>query len=1778
MTVGAALPRRGLSEKKRRRREHSASTERLQHPTSNASAAAAPPQLLSCQYTPLHPSDRQVASRTRHKESLPSSSSTSVIPFFPPLSPLPSFPTEEQSRTGTAKPSPSDTLGSVAGAAHIPPLPQLLSIPALVRAREGEVRALLEGIRNIPNHLHAKQHQQREQNQLFRQQRQQEQLPRKQRHQLQAAPAGDAEEGTTVEGPGGTTRAEHQGVAKRAFQRLHVELRRRCMSYNPYRVPRRYRRPILEEMAKAPPRPSRRVRKDRRRPAALAAIYSQRAAFPRRWLTTHFFHAKRFHMVNLWGYRLASHPTQRCQRKLYRYSKHKALIHDRSYMQLFELRGSLEALSGVLVACGADASVFCSRPFLSGRQRGRLSLFTRGQAHERRTFIGPAEFLWKPVDHPVEAPQEQGKDNGGVSQSDPDMRRDAVRTLWLWIHPSASEAAHTELREAAKVQTQDEGASSEDSGARSHGGLGGEPGDSCTVASSNVDSGAVQIELLDDVAWLELTGPHSLALLALTLKTPSTRRCLQHHRRAREAAKGSALPVSGEACMEAHHTPLAAEATTGRENLAVATDLAVSSQLWWKRVVHETLTNGCCSAAPPGDAILPLDVFLPPLLGPFPPRSRRIPGVPAQRPQETLQGPRLDGLRHTWCESRWPASRLFDKAVRSETTAAASKCLWQPTRRSRKRVNLKKLLLRLKAKQAARQALRAKRGTPQPGTGSSEETQALGGGVQTTRCEKLSNRPLSETTQRGVAKRSYDSDWEDLAETTEVREEGKRRRHREEGGGTGLVLHEPPQPGRYGFQEVSMDPGGAPDQNILGHGDEDLGEVVTFPESPHEQPPALSLSGSAATVRPSDEASEKPVPPCLRTEENGISSPSSRRPLDAAPSLPLKATAQSELAGSAPSGGSRTSALRAIPCLVVWRAPPSAPFRSFVSTSPGCVQALQKSSASVCLPSRSIAEQMASGPPSPFSGIDLFLPVSSGVARLFVLLCRYGARPIGCRDRRKLLLESGAADFPFDFPDTQAGTHAALCAAWQDELSHHRRPPGKRVNFAANATPCPFFPMWQFALAPADSGNPGGSRASPPAAESSDGAAHRAGDVGAPANGVSLAAMHPAVPLQADARGGAPLAVPDWVRSAFSAYVKRELRTGAHLEASFLPPSLLPWLAPPACHKSRKRKSLPGFRADAPLMPSLPPVPPRLPVPDAFLPIPVLRLTHLDFLRFLASERRSRTRLLEGKQAIRPAESSAVQTRSETEPVPAAAPGPLRAPPGAVHAFLAEVSSLLRDAHAASPERCSVQRSSRRRRGGRREVEVRFSRSDRNSTPKGGRSAAAESTVKAPETAQLSCEMEARGSSAHQTQTGKEDSPGVTGATPGGSALRQNPPESAVRGWFVPVQVEAHLRGVPRRLCQLFLMTEEDILRFFENYHLATPSATNRSRAPASVSPVDVRAGLADHFAGPDSGAEPLAASCGAANRETEVLISSCSGRLKGAQSPLHAEPNPRRAGNGVAGQAPRRAASARREAFSLEEPVHRSFTRRQLAKKAVEVGPGQREAPKGGAGETAAPGIPADPNARSRLSNQPACEASSRFPHATFVPQRAVTRSKERDGCATDALRCATVCQLANVCDRREGPAMGFWTQTMAATLAPNSGRFKQGSRDYGKHRWESEQSERITTASPSRGADAGRLEELVPQRRLIGFVTTGQHSLARGKGVGIACVSADAFLEALQLQLRMLCAGRSAAGYPHESAHGSRVCVGEVDCRGVRLLVWMRNVQSRRYHPAWISLILQN
>ncbi|XP_038206285.1 ribonucleases P/MRP protein subunit POP1 [Zerene cesonia] len=183
--------------------------------------------------------------------------------------------------------------------------------------------------------------------------------------------------------------------SKLIFQALPVHMRRRVMSHNCKRLPRRLREGHLEQLKRSglPPKQKRPSRKYRRRPANLLEEYTRRQ---RRiaWLETHIWHAKRFHMVERWGYRLAHRPCDKAFRACYRASSAHCLLRDISYYIPIQVKGPVADIQQMFnsitnKSCGLSIS---AKAYISGHRSGCVNIFNpHSYPYD---FIGKVEFVW----------------------------------------------------------------------------------------------------------------------------------------------------------------------------------------------------------------------------------------------------------------------------------------------------------------------------------------------------------------------------------------------------------------------------------------------------------------------------------------------------------------------------------------------------------------------------------------------------------------------------------------------------------------------------------------------------------------------------------------------------------------------------------------------------------------------------------------------------------------------------------------------------------------------------------------------------------------------------------------------------------------------------------------------------------------------------------------------------------------------------------------------------------------------------------------------------------------------------------------------------------------------------------------------------------------------------------------------------------------------------------------------------------------------------------------
>ncbi|KAL0222702.1 hypothetical protein P9112_002092 [Eukaryota sp. TZLM1-RC] len=121
---------------------------------------------------------------------------------------------------------------------------------------------------------------------------------------------------------------------KRAFQSLPRHSRRRAASHDIHRVPAKLRCRAEKETINSRPKTPEKKQKRWRRRRTKVDFANRTGAL---WLQTHIWHAKRFHMETLWGFKLPRTATQKNSRSIITSSCHVATIQDTSYHHLLKI-------------------------------------------------------------------------------------------------------------------------------------------------------------------------------------------------------------------------------------------------------------------------------------------------------------------------------------------------------------------------------------------------------------------------------------------------------------------------------------------------------------------------------------------------------------------------------------------------------------------------------------------------------------------------------------------------------------------------------------------------------------------------------------------------------------------------------------------------------------------------------------------------------------------------------------------------------------------------------------------------------------------------------------------------------------------------------------------------------------------------------------------------------------------------------------------------------------------------------------------------------------------------------------------------------------------------------------------------------------------------------------------------------------------------------------------------------------------------------------------------
>ncbi|XP_044063010.1 ribonucleases P/MRP protein subunit POP1 isoform X2 [Siniperca chuatsi] len=214
------------------------------------------------------------------------------------------------------------------------------------------------------------------------------------------------------------------------FGALPKHMRRRAMSHNTKRLPRRLRdvanrmreKSLQAGSKKKKEQAKNKSRKARRRHGNLLLEFNRRQR-KNVWLETHIWHAKRFHMVKKWGYCLGDRPTYKCYRPCYRAMSSHCLLQDLSYYCCVELQGEEDKLLAALSQLTSKEAgpTFAAALCLSGRRQGSVVVYRAGQYPSQP--LGPVTFLWRPLT--------QGSTN---------------RQLWIWAHPTIKQDLLLELQ------------------------------------------------------------------------------------------------------------------------------------------------------------------------------------------------------------------------------------------------------------------------------------------------------------------------------------------------------------------------------------------------------------------------------------------------------------------------------------------------------------------------------------------------------------------------------------------------------------------------------------------------------------------------------------------------------------------------------------------------------------------------------------------------------------------------------------------------------------------------------------------------------------------------------------------------------------------------------------------------------------------------------------------------------------------------------------------------------------------------------------------------------------------------------------------------------------------------------------------------------------------------------------------------------------------------------------------------------------------------------------
>ncbi|KAK5978410.1 Ribonucleases P/MRP protein subunit POP1, partial [Trichostrongylus colubriformis] len=269
----------------------------------------------------------------------------------------------------------------------------------------------------------------------------------------------------------------------------------RAMAYEVRRFPkglRNYAAPFLTNSKHRKKPPSRYFRR-RSRNLLLNYIRRQRIMV---WLETHIWHAKRFHIIDRWGYRLPDRSFQRNFRPCYRDSVRHCTVRDKSYLSciLISHNNQSELISMLSPLCmNSSSPTFAFKSSLSGRYEVSTLIYRPGQYP--RGLIGPARFLWS--------------------------KEGETYHLALWMHPSCRDEMLDVLKELLELSAEEQSEDDEEEETTSVPHTVEEWRLSRLKVHTNIWSGkhGSQVQdLRDQLVRIRLYGPLSVSIVSDALK------------------------------------------------------------------------------------------------------------------------------------------------------------------------------------------------------------------------------------------------------------------------------------------------------------------------------------------------------------------------------------------------------------------------------------------------------------------------------------------------------------------------------------------------------------------------------------------------------------------------------------------------------------------------------------------------------------------------------------------------------------------------------------------------------------------------------------------------------------------------------------------------------------------------------------------------------------------------------------------------------------------------------------------------------------------------------------------------------------------------------------------------------------------------------------------------------------------------------------------------------------------------------------------------------------